>query len=120
MAENKMPKRMTVTTRWTSGAVVESIMDDHMVAGYLADLPTDQLSGYTVQVGSMAVVPAKEVRLSNVDIRQSRDRSIMDLTFFDKNDKQAAFIKSTPDQIQKFALQLLQQTTYAFQDLANR
>lgn len=120
MTENKMPKRMTVTTHWTNGNIIRSMMDDHMVANYIANLPAEKLTSYTVTVGSMAAVPATEVRLSNVDIHQSRDRSIMDLTFFDKDDKKLVFIKSTPAKVQEFALQLLQQTTYAFQDLANR
>lgn len=120
MTENKMPKRMTVTTHWTSGNVVQTMMDDHMVASYLANLPTDTLMGYTVMVGSMAAVPATEVRLSDVDIHQSRDRSTMNLTFFDRGDKRLAYINSTPVKVQEFALRLLQQTSYAFQDLANR
>jgi hypothetical protein len=77
----------------------------------------DQVTGikYGVDVPTAAV----EVRLSNIDLHASRDRSTFDLTFFNKDDNQAAYIKSTPVDVQEFALRLLSQTTYAFKDLAN-
>lgn len=120
MPENKMPKRMTVTTHWTNGNVIQSIMDDNMVAGYIANLPADDLTSYTVAVGSMtALNPAVKVRLADVDIaRLSSGKVLMKL--YDRSDKAVAVIEDDAVKVQEFALRVLQQTTYALADQLKR
>lgn len=107
-----------IEVTFRKGSTVRTTVDQFNLPSYLMKLDMDQVTG--IKYGADVPEPAVEVRLSNVDIHASRDRTTMDLTFFDKDDKQAAYIKSTPASIQEFALRLLNQTTYAFQDLANR
>lgn len=107
-----------IETTFRNGNTVRTTVDQFNLTSYLMKLDMDQVVG--IKYGKDVPPLATEVRLSNTDIHQSRDRSTMDLTFFDKDDKQAAYIKSTPAKVQEFALRLLQQTTYAFEDLVNR
>jgi len=113
---NSNQKPIEVTFR--NGSTVRTLVDPDRLTVYLGNLVMDDITG--IKYGGDVPEPAVEVRLSNVDIHASRDRTTMDLTFFNKDDKQAAYIKSTPASIQEFAIRLLNQTTYAFQDLANR
>lgn len=109
--ENPMNAPIEVTFR--SGVTVRTMVDN--LPSYLATLPMAEVTG--IRYGAPA---AKEVRLGDVDIHQSSTRSTMDLTLFDRDDKQVAYIKSTPAQVQLFATRLLQQTTYAFTDIVTK
>lgn len=105
-----------IAVTFRNGNTVRTLVDPQRLTVYLGNLNMDDVAG--IKYGADA--KPQEFRLAQVDINQSRDRSTFDLTFFDKDDKQAGYIKSTPVKMQEFALRLLQQTSYAFQDLAER
>lgn len=107
---------MPIAVTFRNGNTVRTRVAPDRLTHYLGNLVMEDVTG--IKYGADAAT--QEFRLGQVDIHQSRDRSTFDLTFFDKDDKQAGYIKSTPVKVQEFALRLLQQTSYAFQDLAER
>lgn len=60
--------------------------------------------------------PVPVVRLHDIDLHRDRKSQDFDVTFFDADDQKAAVIKTTAVKLQEFALRVLQQTTYSFQD----
>lgn len=107
-----------VQIRWTSGQVTTVNCSAKDLPAYLANLPMEDVAH--VEFGEFITGTgfATEIKRSDVDVSFQADTFYLDM--HKPDGKRVTTVKYSPVQMQKFALDILQQTYYKFEDAAHR
>jgi hypothetical protein len=108
----------TIQIRWTGGRVSATRISAEDIPAYLAKLPLDEIDH--LEFGEYIKGPgfATEIKRSDVDVSYQAENFYLDMHTPDG--KRVTTAKYSPVQMQQFALHVLQQTYYRFEDLQHR
>lgn len=105
-----------IAVTFLNGNTVRTLVDQFNLSTYLGRLNMDDVTG--IRYGKdVDPVPA-DIRLANVDV--TRNGSDFAVKLFNRDDKQVAVINTDAVKLQEFACRILNQTTYAFDDVQHR
>lgn len=114
-----MKRHQPVRVTYRNGAVSDHEVDMFNVWGLLRTLDFDKVAG--IEYGEAIVNKGPvEIKLSGIDTGYSESAATIRMNLYDKNDKRVAFVDAEPVKFQQFAVNLLQQTTYRFEDAVRK
>lgn len=110
---------MPIAVTFRSGNTVRTMVDADRLTKYLDNLNMDDVTA--IEYGDTTKSSqglAQEIKPADVDLNFHGGSFYIDMMTPDN--KRIAFVKMDPVKMQEFALRILQQTTYRFEDAANR